>query len=125
MQVKIDTKEKYHVITIQESNLTANMTEQIQAGLLIYLKNSNKNIILDLKDINNMDDAAAETLINIQQTFYEQNASFVICSLQSSVQQRLDSTRLLEIMNEVPTRIEAADIIHMEEIERELLEGGL
>jgi anti-anti-sigma factor len=121
MQVKIDTKEKYHVITIQESKLTANMTEQIQAGLLIYLKNPNKNIILDLKDINNIDDAAAETLINIQQTFYEQNASFVICSLQSSVQQRLDSTRLLEIMNEVPTRIEAADIIHMEEIERELL----
>lgn len=121
MQVKIDTKEKYYVITIQESKLTANMTEQIQAGLLIYLKNPNKNIILDLKDINNIDDAAAETLINIQQTFYEQNASFVICSLQSSVQQRLDSTRLLEIMNEVPTRIEAADIIHMEEIERELL----
>ncbi len=125
MQVKIDTKEKYYVITIQESKLTANMTEQIQAGLLIYLKNPNKNIILDLKDINNIDDAAAETLINIQQTFYEQNASFVICSLQSSVQQRLDSTRLLEIMNEAPTRIEAADIIHMEEIERELLEGGL
>lgn len=125
MQVKIDTKEKYHVITIQESNLTANMTEQIQAGLLIYLKNPNKNIILDLKDINNMDDAAAETVINIQQTFYEQNASFVICSLQSSVQQKLDSTRLLEIMNEVPTLIEAADIIHMEEIERELLEDGL
>ncbi len=123
MQVKIDTKEKYHVITIQESKLTANMTEQIQAGLLIYLKNPNKNIILDLKDINNIDDAAAETLINIQQTFYEQNASFVICSLQSSVQQRLDSTRLLEIMNEVPTRIEAADIIHMEEIEKNYLEG--
>ncbi len=123
MQVKIDTKEKYHVITIQESKLTANMTEQIQACLLIYLKNPNKNIILDMKDINNIDDAAAETLINIQQTFYEQNASFVICSLQSSVQQILDSTRLLEIMNEVPTRMEAADIIHMEEIERELLEG--
>jgi anti-anti-sigma factor len=125
MQVKINTREKYHVITIQELQLTANMTEQIQAGLLIYLKNPIKNLILDLKDINTMDDAAAETLINIQQTFYEQNASFVICSLQSSLQQKLDSTRLLEIMNEVPTLLEAADIIHMEEIERELLEDGL
>ncbi len=125
MQVKIDTKEKYHVITIQESQLTANMTEQIKAGLLIYLKNPTKNVILDLEDINNMDDAAAETLINIQQCFYEQNASFVICRLQSPIQEMLDSTGLLEIMNEVPTQMEAADIIHMEEIERELLEGDL
>jgi anti-anti-sigma factor len=122
MQVKIDTKEKYHVITIHETELTANMTDQLQASLLTYLKKPTKNVILDLKDINNIDDAAAETLINIQQCFYDQNASFVICSLQSSVQQILDNTGLLEIMNEVPTQVEAADIIHMEEIERELLE---
>ncbi len=125
MQVKIDTKEKYHVITIQESKLTANMTEQLQADLLIYLKTPTKNVILVLQDTNNIDDAAAETLIYIQQCFYEQNASFVICSLQPSVQKILDSTGLLEIMNEVPTQAEAADIIHMEEIERELLEGDL
>ncbi len=125
MQVKIDTKEKYHVITIHETQLTANMTEELQLSLLTFLKNPTKNVILDLKDIRNIDDAAAETLIYIQQCFYEQNASFVVCSLQSSVQQILDSTGLLEIINEVPTQMEAADIIHMEEIERELLEGDL
>ena len=123
MQVKIDTKEKIHVITIQESELTANMTEQIQESLLTYLKKPAKNVILDLQDINNVDDAAAEVLINIQQGFYEQGASFVICNLQPLVQQMLDSTGLLELMNEVPTLIEAIDIIHLEEIERELLDG--
>lgn len=121
MQVKIDTKEKFHVITIHENELTANMTEQLQVSLLKYLKNATKNVILNLQDINNIDDAAAETLINIQQCFYEQGASFVLCNLQTSVQQMLDATGLLEIVNEVPTQVEAADIIHMEEIERELL----
>ncbi|MEO5999501.1 MAG: sodium-independent anion transporter [Chitinophagaceae bacterium] len=125
MQVKIDTKEKIYVITIQESELTANMTEEIQNSLLSYLEKPTKNVILDLQDINNIDDAAAETLINIQQGFYEQGASFVICSLQQSVIQKLDSTGLLEIMNEVPTQTEAIDIVHLEEIERELLEGDL
>ena len=125
MQVKIDTKEKYHVITIHETELTANMTEPLQASLLTYLKNATENVVLDLKDIQNIDDAAAETLINIQQAFYEQSASFVICNLQVSVQHMLDATGLLEIINEVPTQLEAADIIHMEEIERELLEGDL
>ena len=125
MQVKIDTKEKIHVITIQETELTANMTEQIQDSLLTYLKNPTKNVILDLKDINNIDDAAAETLINIQQGFYEQGASFVICNLQPQLLEKLDATGLLEIINEVPTQMEAMDIIHLEEIERELMEGEL
>jgi anti-anti-sigma factor len=123
MQVKIDTKEKYHVITIHETDLTAIMTEQLQGKLLTFLKNATRNVILDLEDTQNIDDAAAETLINIQQTFYDQNASFVICHLQPSVAQILDNTGLLELMNEVPTQAEASDIIHMEEIERELMEG--
>ncbi len=125
MQVKIDTKEKFHVITIHESELTANMTEEIHISLLTHLKNRTKNVVLDLKDIKKLDDAAAETLINIQQTFYEQGASFVICELQPEVQKMLDGMGLLEVMNEVPTEMEAIDIIHMEEIERELLEGDL
>ena len=123
MQVKIDTKEKIYVITIQESELTANMTEEIQNNLLTYLKKPTKNVILDLQDINDIDDAAAETLINIQQEFYEQGASFVICLLKPLVHQMLDAMGLLEIMNEVPTLTEAIDIIHLEEIEKELLEG--
>ncbi|MEP6700781.1 MAG: STAS domain-containing protein, partial [Bacteroidota bacterium] len=92
-------------------------------SLLIYLKTPTKNVILDLKFINIIDDAAAETLIHIQQSFYEKEASFIICNLQPSVLRKLDSTGLLEIMNEVPTLTEATDIIQLEEIERELLEG--
>jgi anti-anti-sigma factor len=123
MQVKIDTKEKIHVITIQETALTANMTEQIQVNLLRYLENATKNVILNLKDINNIDDAAAEALINIQQRFYDQDASFVIYNIKPELSQKLDTMGLLELMNEVPTETEAMDIIHMEEIERELLDG--
>lgn len=123
MQVKIDTKEKFHVFYIQESNLTANMTEDVQVRLLTYLQNPVKNIVLKCKDIISIDDAAAETLIYVQQKFYEQHASFVICGLQPKVEEALDKTGLLEIMNVVPTESEAGDIVLMEEIERELLEN--
>lgn len=121
MQVKIDTKEKFHVFCIQESHLSANMTEELQLKLLTYLQNPVKNIVLKCKDIISIDDAAAETLIYIQQKFYEQHASFVICGLQPKVEEELDRTGLLEIMNVVPTESEAGDIVQMEEIERELL----
>ena len=81
-----------------------------------------KNVVLILKDIQNMDNAAAEALVKIQQKFYEKNASFVICELQKSVEAILDQNELLEMMNVTPTESEAWDIVQMEEIEREMLD---
>jgi anti-anti-sigma factor len=122
MNVKTDTKEKFHVITIEEPSIAANMTAEMQQYLQSYLKNNVKNVILNCKDIQIMDDAAAETLVKIQQLFYEQNASFVVCGLQPELEQSLDKTGLLELLNVTPTESEAWDIIQMEEIERDLMD---
>jgi anti-anti-sigma factor len=122
MNVKTDTKEKFHVITIEEPSIAANMTAELQECLQSYLKNNVKNVILNCKDIQIMDDAAAETLVKIQQLFYEQNASFVVCGLQPELEQSLDKAGLLELMNVTPTESEAWDIIQMEEIERDLMD---
>jgi anti-anti-sigma factor len=121
MEVKIDTKEKFHAITLPGDSLSATMTEELGACLLRYLQNDVKNIVLVLKDIQKLDKAAAEKLLSIQQTFYENNASFVICELQAPVEDFLDKNELLELMNVTPTESEAWDILQMEEVERELL----
>ena len=121
MEVKIDTKERFHAITLPGDSLSATMTEELDACLLPYLQNDVKNVVLILKDIQNIDNAAAEKLSSIQQIFYENNASFVICELQKQVEEFLDKNELLEIMNVTPTESEAWDIVQMEDIERELL----
>ena len=123
MQVKIDTKEKFHAITLPGPAISANMTEELGANLLPCLQNDVKNVVLILKDIQRMDIAAGEKLVYIQQKFYENNASFVICELQKPVEEFLDSNDLLEMMNVTPTESEAWDIVQMEEIERELMSG--
>jgi anti-anti-sigma factor len=123
MQVKIDTKEKFHAITLPGPSLSASMTEEIGGCLLPYLQNGVKNVVLSLKDIQNIDNAAAETLVQVQQKYYESGASFVLCELQKQVEQFLDENELLEMMNVTPTLSEAWDIVQMEEIERELLGG--
>ena len=123
MQVKIDTREKFHVITIKEPELAANMTAELENSLLPLLKREVKNVVLNLEDIKNMDDAAADWLVKTQQNFYEQNASFVVCCLQPAVEDWLDKKELLEVMNVTPTESEAWDIVQMEEIEREFLDG--
>src|SRR5581483_5091315 len=123
MQVKIDTKEKFHAITINESNLAANMTADLEQCLLPILERDVKNVVLILKDTQNIDDAAAECLVRIQQSFYDAGSSFVICELTSEVEKNLESSGLLELMNVTPTESEAWDIVQMEELERELLNG--
>ncbi|MDP4261800.1 MAG: STAS domain-containing protein [Bacteroidota bacterium] len=123
MQVKTDTKEKFHAITLPGPSISASMTEELAACLLPYLQNDVKNVVLILKDIESLDNAAAEKLVSIQQKFYEKGASFVICELQKKVEEFLDKDELLEMMNVTPTESEAWDIVQMEEIERELLGG--
>ena len=122
MNVKTDTKEKFHAITVSEASLSATMTDELGDCLLPYLQNDVKNLVLIAKDIQSIDISAAEKLVYIQQKFYENNASFVICELQKSVEEFLDQHELLEMMNVTPTQSEAWDIVQMEEIERELMD---
>jgi anti-anti-sigma factor len=122
MQVKIDTKEIFHVITLQTPILSANMTAELNECLLPYLQNDIRHIVLNLKELQQIDLAAGETLVKIQQKFYENKASFVICGLQAGPERYLDENNLLELMNVTPTESEAWDILQMEEIERELMD---
>ena len=89
----------------------------------LYLQSDIKNVVLNLKELQSIDRISAENLVKVQQKFYENNASLVICELQSHIEGFLDSDQLLEMMNVTPTESEAWDIIQMEEIERELLDG--
>ena len=94
MEVKIDTKEKFHVITLLQTNLTATMTEELSNGLLSYLQSDIKNVVLNLKELKSIDNISAENLVKIQQKFYENNASLVICELQPQIEEYLDSNRI-------------------------------
>jgi anti-anti-sigma factor len=124
MNVKTDTKEKFHAITVTDPVLSATMTDELGDCLLPYLQNDVKNLVLILRNVTSLETVAAEKLVYIQQKFYENSASFVICELQQGVEDFLDSNNLLELMNVTPTESEAWDIVQMEEIERELMDDG-
>jgi len=121
MNVKIDTKEKFTVITPEETALSVNMTEELTRLLLVYMQKDIPHVILNLKEVKMIENKAAEALVVVQQQFYENNHSFVICEIQKQVEELLDKAELLELMNVTPSESEAWDIVQMEEIERELL----
>ncbi len=121
MNVKIDTKEKFTVITPEVAHLSVNMTDELNKMLLAYLQKDIPHVILKMDGVQTVDESIAENIASLQQQFYENNCSFVICGLHKAVIKVLEQKELLEFMNVTPSESEAWDILQMEEIEREFL----
>lgn len=121
MEIKIDTKEKFTVLTpiVPEiaDNISA-LTQQCEA----ILQREIKNLVLNLKPVTSISASAANAIAGLQQQFYEQNASFVICDLKPGVEAAFEQADLLDYLNVTPSESEAWDIVQMEEIERELMD---
>lgn len=122
MNFKIDTKEKFTVITPNGIVLSDNLTAELSEIATGCLQNEIKNVVLNLQQVQNIDEPSAEKLAMLQEKFYENSASFVICEVQQMVEDELEKYQLLETMNITPTESEAWDIVQMEEIERELMD---
>jgi anti-anti-sigma factor len=123
MRVKIDTKEKFTVISPEETGLTGSLTANLSETCRGILTQPVKNVVLNLESVLRIDEEAAAALAELQQYFYEQNTSFVVCGLRPEVELVFETAELLEFMNVTPTESEAWDIVQMEEIERELLDS--
>lgn len=122
MNFKISTKEKFTTITPLFKEFTDNLSEELEKTGQNCLNQSPRNIILDLENIDGLSNETAEKILQLQQRFYDQHASFVICNVKKQIADDLDESGLLEMMNVTPTESEAWDIVQMEEIERELLD---
>jgi anti-anti-sigma factor len=121
MNFKIDTKEKFTVITPLDENLSDKLTEELTQIATEQLTKDIRNVVVNLKNVFSLNESAATHLVKLEQTFYENNASFVICGLQPSVETEFKQDELLDLLNITPTESEAWDIVQMEEIERELM----
>ena len=123
MPFKIDTKEKFNVICPADTLTTAIMTDELGKCLENCLTQDVKNVIINLKDTQNLEDAAALELLNWQGKFMEAGVSFVVCEANDSIQRQFENLEMDDVLNLTPTESEAWDLVHMDEIERELLRG--
>jgi len=119
---KIDTKEKFTVVSPTTTTISDNMAEELSVKCFSFLDTEIKNVVLNLSEVAAIDTNVADVIATIQQKFYEQNSSFVICCVKPTVDAVFEELELSDFLNQTPTESEAWDIIQMEEIERELLD---
>jgi anti-anti-sigma regulatory factor len=118
-----DIKEKFKVITILNTELLSNLVGELDILTTEWGNSAPKNLVINLKNVTNWEEAIIEQIASAQGQFYEKNTSFVICALSEPMQDILDNTEYAELLNMTPTESEAWDIVQMEEIERELLDS--
>jgi anti-anti-sigma regulatory factor len=123
MNVKIDTKEIFHVISILDTDLTANMSALFMAIIAKKQEEDPKSLILDLSHVDLIDQSFASNLKLLSSESYADQKSFVICNMKDAVKEKLNAWEILDNLNTTPTESEAWDIVQMEEIERELDAG--
>ena len=91
MEVKTDTKEKFLVITVKSDDLPVSMAADLDRQLQELLKDSVRNVVLNFSGVKSISEESAETLVRTQQKFYESGASFVVCELNETVEDFLDT----------------------------------
>lgn len=120
MNFKIDTREKFTIITPVSDIYSDNLTAELKELLNSYLQHKT-NLVISLKNVVNIKENSVNEMAALQQEFYEQHISFVLCEVQSNVFSLIKELELDDVMNITPTETEACDMVQMEEIERELL----
>jgi anti-anti-sigma regulatory factor len=123
MNVKTDTKERFTVLKPMDSDITAEKTSELQRILTELLKLENPNLVVNFDEVENTCPELVQMLIEMHEKFYQDDHSFVICGVPDSLMEKLTELEMEDVLNVTPTESEAWDIVQMEEIERELLNG--
>ena len=121
MNFKIDTREKFTIITPVPDLLSDNLTAEL-IGIANSYRRDKINLVINFKNVHSINEQAIQQIAALQQQFYEENLSFVLCELQTAILSLLEKLELDDIINATPSETEAWDIVQMEEIERELLD---
>ncbi len=126
MEFKIDTNDQY----LHIKPLAAQFDDKMAASLLARLQQypdeaapPRRNIILDLKNCQSMAPGTTAVLHQIHQYQYENGQSFVVTEAQGETLAMIRQEDQQKILQLAPRFQEALDIVHMEILERDLLEG--
>jgi anti-sigma B factor antagonist len=120
MSFKIDQQENYTFIKFSTEKLDAIVAPDLKSELVIISKSGVTNIIIDMESVKYCDSSGLSALLIGHRVCKEAKGSFVLSSLQNSVEKLITISQLDSILNIKKTSKEAIDSISVEEIERNM-----
>lgn len=123
MEFKIDTRDTYTLITPAAEHLDDSMAAALQQKLHDLADEGQSAFVIDLRSATSADSAAFEVFVSQHEEAYEASRSLVFTGVVDGLLQQMKQQRIHLTLNLTPTLDEAVDIVNMEALERELLEG--
>ena len=118
-----DAKQDYTLISVTSAHFDVKMAENLLQSCVQLSEKESPNFIIDFSACQTLDAAACAFLENIHNQCYNENQSFVCTGFKDELLQQLKAQNLHFILNITPSFIEAEDIVRMENLERDLLNG--
>lgn len=120
MKYTVDKQEKYSVFTLNEDKLLSLVAPDLKAQFTMMQAEGVPNLILDLKNVTFVDSAGLSAILTAKRLW--QDSSFVLTGVHENVQKLIEISKLTNQLMIIPTLSEAIEVVHMEELERELSE---
>jgi len=120
MSFKVQKEEQYAILYTQSEKVHSLNAPDLKSELVFLIKSGFKNIIVDMAETRYCDSSGLSALLTGNRLSKEAGGSFVLSSLQPSVEKLVAISQLTSVFEIVPTKDEAVDVVLMEEIERDL-----
>ena len=118
-----DAKQDYTLISVTSAHFDVKMAEKLMQSCVQLSEKDSPNFIVDFSACQSLDAAAGALLETIHNQCYNENQSFVCTGFNDTLLQQLKAQQLHFSINITPSFIEAEDIVRMENLERDLLNG--
>jgi len=122
MKFSVDKHEKYVVLRLDESRLTADNTPGLKSEFILLNTEGYCNIVLDLSMVTACDDTQDLSCLLVGNRICKKaNGLFIVTGITKCISELLEMSSIDQSLNIVGNLGEAEDLIFMEEIEKELL----
>jgi len=122
MKFSVDKHDKYVVIRLDETRLTADNTPKLKSEFILLNADGYCNIVFDLSLVTACDDSQDLSSLLVGDRICKQaKGLFIVTGVTDCIAQLLEMSSIDQSLNIVDRLEEAEDLIFMEEIEKELL----
>lgn len=122
MKFSVDKHEKYVVLRLDESRLTAENAPGLKSEFILLHADGYRNIVLDLSKVTACDDSQDLSCLLVGDRICKgAGGIFIVTHITGCISRLLDISSIDQSLNIAGNLSEAEDLIFMEEIEKELL----
>jgi anti-sigma B factor antagonist len=120
MNFEVDKRDKYALISVKAEKLDSHISPTLKSELVVLNSDGFKNLIIDLTETRYCDSSGLSAILVANRLCKNAGGTFVLTGLQRSVMKLISISQLDTILNIAPTVEESIDLVHMEEVERDI-----